>query len=143
MVCQFQRWRINVIKCRVHVFKWCVNVIPVIVPHLLILILFKILINSSFYLPHFLSTPIPLLENTEGVLKNGKSRETVNTRRRKTKQKYKTICVGHHSVQTNTINVNKTRVSYKTITSTQKTSNVFEWNDISTCGLLLTLLKYN
>jgi hypothetical protein len=33
---------------------------------------------------------------------------TVYTRQRKTKQKYNTICVGHHYTQTNTINVNKT-----------------------------------
>jgi hypothetical protein len=42
---------------------------------------------------------------------NGKSRETGNigyTRRRKTKQKHNTICVGHHTMQTNTKNVSKT-----------------------------------
>jgi hypothetical protein len=45
-----------------------------------------------------------MLENIEGAIKNGQSRETgnkVNTRRRKTKQK-------HHYTQTNTNNVNKT-----------------------------------
>ena len=52
-----------------------------------------------------------MLENTEGAIKNGQSRETGNigyTRRRKTKQKqkYNTICVGHHYTQTNTNNVN-------------------------------------
>ena len=50
------------------------------------------------------------LENTEGTIKNGHSRETGNaghTRRRKTKQKHNTICVGHHNTQTNTNNVNK------------------------------------
>jgi hypothetical protein len=39
------------------------------------------------------------LENIEGAIKNGQSRETSNiryTRRRKTKQKHNTICVGHH-----------------------------------------------
>ena len=43
------------------------------------------------------------LENTAGTIKNGESREAVNivyTRRRKTKQKHNTICVGHHSAQT-------------------------------------------
>jgi hypothetical protein len=30
------------------------------------------------------------------------------TRRRQTKQKHNTICVGHHYVQANTNNVNKT-----------------------------------
>ena len=37
--------------------------------------------------------------------------ETVNigyTRRRKTKQKHNTICVGHHYTQTNTNIINKT-----------------------------------
>jgi len=32
---------------------------------------------------------------------NGQSRETCHTRRRKTKQKHNTICVGHHYTQTN------------------------------------------
>jgi hypothetical protein len=44
---------------------------------------------------------------------NGQSRENENigyTRRRKTKQKHNTICVGHHYTQTNTNNVNKVRV---------------------------------
>ena len=52
-----------------------------------------------------------MLENTEGAIKNGQSRETGNkgyTRRRKTKQKHNTICVGCHYAQTNTNNVNKT-----------------------------------
>jgi hypothetical protein len=41
----------------------------------------------------------------------GQSRATDNIgyrRRRKTKQKHNTICVGHHYVQSNTNNVNKT-----------------------------------
>ena len=41
-----------------------------------------------------------MLENTEGAIKNGQSRETGNigyTRRRKTKEKHNTICVRHHS----------------------------------------------
>jgi hypothetical protein len=53
-----------------------------------------------------------MLENTEGTIKKGKqSRETGHkgyTRRRKTKQKHSTICIGHHYTQTNTHNVNKT-----------------------------------
>jgi hypothetical protein len=52
-----------------------------------------------------------MLENTEGTIKKGQSRETGNigyTRRRKTKQKHNTICAGHHCKQTNTNNVNKT-----------------------------------
>jgi hypothetical protein len=49
--------------------------------------------------------------NTEGAIKNGQFRETGNighTRRRQTKQKHNTICVGHHYTQTNTNNVNNT-----------------------------------
>ena len=64
-----------------------------------------------------------MLENTEGTIKNGKSRETGKigyTRRRKIKQKHNTIWVRHHYmqiktytgishlVQVNTNNVNKT-----------------------------------
>ena len=40
-------------------------------------------------------------------IKNGQSRETGSTghtRRRKTKQKHNTVCVGHHYVQANKIN---------------------------------------
>jgi hypothetical protein len=48
------------------------------------------------------------LENTEGVIKNRQSRKlAIYARRRKTKQKHNTICVGHHYAQTNTNNVNK------------------------------------
>jgi hypothetical protein len=39
------------------------------------------------------------LENTERAIENGQSREPGNigyTRRRQTKQKYNTICGGHH-----------------------------------------------
>ena len=49
----------------------------------------------------------------KGNKKNGQPRETENigyTRRKKTKQKHNTICVGNHYTQTNTNNVNKTRV---------------------------------
>ena len=48
-----------------------------------------------------------MLENAEGTITNGQSRETGNIRRN-TKQKHNTKCVGHHYVQTNTNNVNKT-----------------------------------
>ena len=47
------------------------------------------------------------------TIKNGHSREHGNighTRRRKTKQKQNTICVGHHYAQTNTNSINKTWV---------------------------------
>ena len=46
----------------------------------------------------------------EGEIKIGQS-ESGNigyTRRRQTKQRHNTICVGHHYTQTNTNNVNKT-----------------------------------
>ena len=49
------------------------------------------------------------LEDTEGAMQNGQSRETGNigqTRRKKTN--HNTICVGHHHTQANTNNVNKT-----------------------------------
>ena len=55
-----------------------------------------------------------MLENTEVTIHKGQSRETGNTRRRKTKQKHNTICVGHHYTQTNTNNVNKTSVFLQT-----------------------------
>ena len=51
-----------------------------------------------------------MLENTEGAIKNGQSRETGNigyTRRRYIKQKHNSICVGHHYAQANTTNANK------------------------------------
>ena len=57
------------------------------------------------------------LENIEGAIKNGQSRETGNIwyiRQRKTKHKHNTICVGHHYMQTNTNNVNKTRALLQT-----------------------------
>ena len=44
-----------------------------------------------------------ILENTEGAIRNGTSRQTVKigyTRRRQTKQKHNTVCVGHHYTQT-------------------------------------------
>ena len=47
-----------------------------------------------------------MLENTEGAIKNGQSRETGNkTKKNKTKTQH---IVGHHYMQTNTNNVNKT-----------------------------------
>ena len=52
-----------------------------------------------------------MLENTEGEITNGQYRETgnkVHTRRRQTKQKHNTICVGHHYTQTHKNNANKT-----------------------------------
>jgi len=48
-----------------------------------------------------------MLENTEGAMNNGQSKEIGtlgHTRRRQTKQKQNTICVGHHYLQRNTNN---------------------------------------
>ena len=62
----------------------------------------------GFWLP--LWYPQTLLREYQKSNGNGQSRETGNigyTRRRKTKQKLSTICVEHHSTQTNTINVNE------------------------------------
>jgi hypothetical protein len=58
-----------------------------------------------------------MLDNIEGDIKNWQPRETDNieyTRRRQTKQKHNTICVGHHCTQTNANNVNKTRALLQT-----------------------------
>ena len=52
---------------------------------------------------------INIREYRRGI-KKGQSRETGNTwytRRRKSKQKHNTICVGHHYRQTNTHNTTK------------------------------------
>jgi hypothetical protein len=57
------------------------------------------------------SCTIQTLENADGVITNGQSRETghiEHTRRGKTKQKHNSICVGYHYAQANTNNVNKT-----------------------------------
>jgi hypothetical protein len=63
---------------------------------------------------------INVREYRREIKKNGQPRETKNigyTRRRKTKQKHNTICVGNHYTQTNTNNSIITwvtlRVSYK------------------------------
>jgi hypothetical protein len=68
--------------------------------------------KKNKYHSHFLSLSFFLLtlENNEEAIKKGQSRETGNigyTRGRQTKQKHNTICVGHHYMQTNTNNVNK------------------------------------
>ena len=45
---------------------------------------------------------IQTLENTEGAIKNGQSKETGNIgciRRRQTQQKHNTICAEHHNAQ--------------------------------------------
>ena len=58
-----------------------------------------------------------MLENTEGAIEKGQPKETGNighTRRIKTHQSQNLICVGHHSTQTNTNKVNKTRAILQT-----------------------------
>ena len=49
----------------------------------------------------------------EGPMKSGQSRET-DSRRRQTMQKHNTIYVGHHSMQTNSNNVDKTQALLQT-----------------------------
>ena len=71
-----------------------------------------------------------MLENTEDAIKNGQSRETGNTgytRRRKTKQKHNTICVGHRYAQTNTNSVNKTWTILQTTGGKDEPNIVFMW----------------
>ena len=70
------------------------------------------------------------LENSERVIKNEQFRETGNkgyTRRRQTKQKHNTICVGHHYAQAITNNVNKTCTLLQTIGSKDEPNIVFMW----------------
>ena len=58
-----------------------------------------------------------MLESAEGTITNGQYRETGNiwyTRRRKTKQKHNTICVGHHYTKTNINNVRKDTILLQT-----------------------------
>jgi hypothetical protein len=50
------------------------------------------------------------------------------TRRRKTKQKHHTICVGHHYAQTNTKNVNKTCAIIQTTGGKDEPNIVFMRN---------------
>jgi hypothetical protein len=47
------------------------------------------------------------------------------TRRRKTKQKHNTICVGHHCTQTNTTNVDKTFLILQTTGGKNEQNIVF------------------
>ena len=57
------------------------------------------------------------LQNTDGVINNGQSRETDSigyTSRRQTKQKQNTTCVGHHYPQQNTTSIRR-ELSYKQV----------------------------
>ena len=68
-----------------------------------------------------------MLEKIEEAIKNGQSREMSNlgyTRQRKTKQKHNTISVGHHYMQTNTNNVNKTWSLLQTTTGGKDELNI-------------------
>jgi len=61
-------------------------------------------------------------------MQKGQSRETGNTgytRQRKTKQKLNTICVGHHYLQANTNNINKTRALLQTTGGKDEPNIVF------------------
>ena len=49
-----------------------------------------------------------MLENTEGAIQKDNSEKLGYIRRRKSKQKHNTICVGHHCMKVNKNNVNKT-----------------------------------
>ena len=60
-------------------------------------------------------------------MKNGQSRETGNTKWRKTNQEHKTICVGHHYAQTYTHNVNKTGAPLQTTGGKDEPNIVFIW----------------
>ena len=75
-----------------------------------------------------------MLENTEGLIKKGQSRETDNikyTKRRTSKQKHNTICVGHHYAQTNTTNYKQLEVK----TNQTNTTNVNKtWALLQTTG---------
>jgi hypothetical protein len=69
-----------------------------------------------------------MFENTEGAIKNGQSRETGNigfTRRRQTKQKHNTLCVGNHYTQINTNNLNKTWALLQTTGGKRQTKYCF------------------
>ena len=64
------------------------------------------------------------MDNPEKVATQG----TQDTKRRKTKQKHKSIYIGHHYPQTNTNNVNKTRALIQT-TGGKVEPNIFFYID--------------
>ena len=77
-----------------------------------------------------------MLENTERAIKNWQSRETLigYTRRRQTKQKHNTICVGHYHTQTNTNNVNKTWAHIQTTGGKDEPNVNKTWALLQTTG---------
>ena len=52
---------------------------------------------------------------------------TQETRRWQTKQKHNTICIGHHYVQTNTNNVDKTSALQQTTGDKDESNIAFMW----------------
>ena len=77
-----------------------------------------------------------MLENTVRAIKNWQSRETLigYTRRRQTKQKHNTICVGHYHTQTNTNNVNKTWAHIQTTGGKDEPNVNKTWALLQTTG---------
>ena len=72
--------------------------------------------TKAVILLDFVSKCIQTLQNTEGVIINGQSRETGSigyTSRRQTKQKHNTTCVGLHYKQTNTTNLRREQQEVK------------------------------
>ena len=89
--------------------------------------------RSWFFL--FLKIWVERLENTEGAIKNGPSRETGNTGHKTKKNKAKTqhnIYVRHHYTQAKTNNVNKTWALLQTNHWTYKTTTRGQ-NHLKTC----------
>jgi hypothetical protein len=60
--------------------------------------------------------------------------EKLATRRRKTKQKHNTICVGYHHTQTNTNNVNNTWALLQTTGGKDETNVNNTWALLQTTG---------
>ena len=76
------------------------------------------------------------LENTEGAIKNGQSRETGNTwhiRRRKAKQKHTTICAEHQYAQKN---VTKTCTDLQITVAKDEPNIVFKFHNNSIHGYI-------
>jgi len=69
---------------------------------------------------------------------------TQETRRRQTKQKHNTICVGHHYAQANTNNVNKTWTLLQTTESKDAPNIFFMWkSSITSQHGTQNVKKYN
>ena len=59
------------------------------------------------------------------IQKNWQHRVRNTQRRRQTKQKNNTLCVGHHNMQANTTNVDKTRAILQTTGGEEETNIIF------------------